>query len=117
VRDIFPSGVAFECLVLYRTLKIDKIQVVIYVQFRTLARIVGRICRSEDWGFVYLTGDTSLDHRTKAIKKFRDDPDVRILIAGLKCGGLGYVFFYPTLIQISTFSLSQMNSNIENMLT
>lgn len=65
---------------------------VIYVQFRTLARIVGRICNAEEWGFLYLTGDSSLEHRQKAIKRFRDDESAKILVAGLKCGGLGYVF-------------------------
>ncbi|KAI6708159.1 hypothetical protein JHW43_009312 [Diplocarpon mali] len=67
-------------------------KVVIYVQFRTLARIVGRICESEGWGFVYLTGDSSLEHRTKVIKHFRDSPETMILISGLKCGGLGLNF-------------------------
>lgn len=66
----------------------------IYVQFRTLARIIGRLCTSENWGFVYLTGDASLEHRTKAIKMFKDSTTVKILIAGLKCGGLGYVPFF-----------------------
>lgn len=70
----------------------DFSQVVIYVQFRTLARIIGRICNGEGWGFLYLTGDSSLEHRDRAIKRFRDDDDAKILIAGLKCGGLGYVF-------------------------
>ncbi|KAI9051714.1 hypothetical protein LZ554_004754 [Drepanopeziza brunnea f. sp. 'monogermtubi'] len=67
-------------------------KVVIYVQFRTLARIVGRICESEGWGFLYLTGDSSLEHRTRAIKHFRDNDEAKILIAGLKCGGLGLNF-------------------------
>ncbi|KAL2066010.1 hypothetical protein VTL71DRAFT_2081 [Oculimacula yallundae] len=67
-------------------------KVVIYVQFRTLARIVGRICNAERWGFLYLTGDSSLEHREKAIKRFRDDDEAKILVAGLKCGGLGLNF-------------------------
>ncbi|TAQ90570.1 hypothetical protein B7494_g1097 [Chlorociboria aeruginascens] len=67
-------------------------KVVIYVQFRTLARIIGRMCKRERWGFLYMTGDSSLEHRTKASRKFRDDPDIKILIAGLKCGGLGLNF-------------------------
>lgn len=64
-------------------------QVVIYVQFRLLARIVGRICNAEAWGFLYLTGDTSLDQRAEVVKMFRDDDSIKILVAGLKCGGLG----------------------------
>ncbi len=70
-------------------LTISSLQIVIYVQFRQFARIIGRICNAEKWGFLYLTGDTSIEHRAKAIKRFRDDEDVKILVAGLKCGGLG----------------------------
>jgi SNF2 family DNA or RNA helicase len=61
------------------------------VQFRQLARIVGRICNSESWPFLYLTGDRNLDDRSRVIGRFRDDKSIKILIAGLKCGGLGYV--------------------------
>lgn len=67
-------------------------KVVIYVQFRTLARIIGRMCAAEGWGFLYLTGDASLEHRTKAVKEFRIQDNIQILIAGLKCGGLGLNF-------------------------
>ncbi|CAD6448459.1 19c1cb6b-239e-4802-8012-564b4d8d53ef [Sclerotinia trifoliorum] len=67
-------------------------KVVIYVQFRTLARIIGRMCAAEGWGFLYLTGDASLEHRSKAIKEFRVQDNIQILIAGLKCGGLGLNF-------------------------
>ncbi|TGO68172.1 hypothetical protein BOTNAR_0029g00400 [Botryotinia narcissicola] len=67
-------------------------KVVIYVQFRTLARIIGRMCEAEGWGFLYLTGDASLEHRSKATKAFRNRDDIQILIAGLKCGGLGLNF-------------------------
>jgi hypothetical protein len=65
---------------------------VIYAQFRLLIRIIGRMCKKENWKFVYLTGDTSLDHRTEAVNVFRDKEDVKILIAGLRCGGLGLNF-------------------------
>lgn len=67
-------------------------QVVIYVQFRLLARIIGRMCKAENWGILYLTGDASLEHRGKVVKEFRTNDDVQILIAGLKCGGLGLNF-------------------------
>jgi Helicase conserved C-terminal domain len=50
------------------------------------------MCKKEGWKFVYLTGDTLSDHRTNAVRLFRDKEDVKILIAGLKCGGLGLNF-------------------------
>jgi hypothetical protein len=46
------------------------------------------MCKKEHWKFVYLTGDAPLEHRTNAISMFREKDDVRILIAGLRCGGL-----------------------------
>lgn len=64
----------------------------IYVQFRLCARIIGRMCKKEGWKFLYLTGDTTLDHRSKVVKMFRDKEEVKILIAGLRCGGLGLNF-------------------------
>ncbi|TVY33570.1 putative ATP-dependent helicase, partial [Lachnellula subtilissima] len=67
-------------------------KVVIYVQFRLLACIIGRMCASEGWGFLYLSGDCSLEHRTKATRMFRDDPNIKILVSGLKCGGVGLNF-------------------------
>lgn len=66
------------------------------MQFRQLARLVGRICNSESWPFLYLTGDRNLDDRSRVISRFRDDKSIKILIAGLKCGGLGYVSFLST---------------------
>lgn len=83
------------------------VKVVIYVQFRQLARIVGRICQSEGWPFLYLTGDRPLDDRSKIIARFRDDKNIKILVAGLKCGGLGYVCF-------SLIPNSMMPSSIDN---
>jgi SNF2 family DNA or RNA helicase len=50
------------------------------------------MCDAEGWGFLYLTGECSLEHRSKVVKIFREDDDVKILISGLKCGGLGLNF-------------------------
>ena len=50
------------------------------------------MCNKEGWKFVYLTGDTTLDHRSNVVKIFREREDVKILIAGLRCGGLGLNF-------------------------
>lgn len=93
-------------------------KVVIYTQFRTLARIIGRMCKQEAWGFLYLTGDASLAHRSKVIKMFREDESIMILIAGLKCGGVGYVIF-PTvtpgilyLLTSTTVSISPLQTGV-----
>ncbi|EHK98685.1 putative DNA repair protein RAD5 [Glarea lozoyensis 74030] len=64
-------------------------KIVIYVQFRILARIVGRLCNQEKWPFLYYTGDCPPALRAKTITEFTTNPQIRILISGLKCGGLG----------------------------
>lgn len=68
---------------------IGKLQVVIYCQFRQLQRIIGRMCNQEKWSFVYYTGDITHEHRTKVEDEFKHNPEIMIMIAGLKCGGLG----------------------------
>ncbi|RAL65691.1 hypothetical protein DID88_005359 [Monilinia fructigena] len=66
---LIPSAktTALKALLLKAFQEAPDDKVVIYVQFRTLARIIGRMCTAEGWGFLYLTGDASLDHRNKAI--------------------------------------------------
>lgn len=64
-------------------------KVVIFTQFRLMARIIGRICGQEKWSFVYFTGDMRLKQRDEAIRRFKTNPDTKIMIAGLKCGGTG----------------------------
>lgn len=34
-------------------------------------------------------GDMTTKQRQKAVEKFRDDKTINVMIAGLKCGGLG----------------------------
>ena len=64
-------------------------QVVVFSQFRLLQRIIGRIAESEGWQFLYYTGDSRDEHRAKVVNMFHTDPDIKLLIAGLKCGGQG----------------------------
>jgi len=63
--------------------------VVVYTQFRLLSKIVGRIAEAEGWKFLYYSGDASDDVRTKAVQEFHSNPDIKLMIAGLKCGGQG----------------------------
>ncbi|OWP06528.1 hypothetical protein B2J93_7078 [Marssonina coronariae] len=34
-------------------------------------------------------GDTTAKQREETIAEFRDDPTIKIVVAGFKCGGLG----------------------------
>ncbi|RDW69265.1 hypothetical protein BP6252_08285 [Coleophoma cylindrospora] len=64
-------------------------KVVVFTQFRLLSKLVGRIAAQEKWEFLYYSGDASDQHRTKVIDEFYNNPRIKLLIAGLKCGGQG----------------------------
>lgn len=88
---LLPSAKTIACkaelLRIFHSNPEDK--VLIFTQFRVSARILGRICSQEGWGFVYFTGDMSGPQRYEAVKQFHKDDSIRIMIAGLKCGGVG----------------------------
>lgn len=66
------------------------VKIIVYSQFIPMLNVLGRICHTEKWGFEKYTGGMSHDSREKAIKNFGDPTkDKRILLASLKCGGLG----------------------------
>jgi SNF2 family DNA or RNA helicase len=62
-------------------------KILIFTQFRLVVKIIALVCDGEEWGNVSFTGDMGQDQRYEAINRFHKDPDVRIMIAGLKCGG------------------------------
>ncbi|KAL5399978.1 hypothetical protein PMIN06_012687 [Paraphaeosphaeria minitans] len=66
-----------------------KVKVIIYTQFLAMIRIIGKICTEEGWRTEEYHGKMSHDARDKAIKHFADDAGVQILLASLRCGGLG----------------------------
>jgi SNF2 family DNA or RNA helicase len=61
----------------------------IFVQFRGMIKIFRRICAEKGWGHTYFNGEMSFDARDMAIKKFTEDPDIKVMIAGMKAGGVG----------------------------
>ncbi|KFY43882.1 hypothetical protein V495_03733 [Pseudogymnoascus sp. VKM F-4514 (FW-929)] len=64
-------------------------KILIFTQFRMMTRIVGLICEKEGWGHVFFTGDMNMKQRTHSVEKFHTDKKVKIMIAVLKCGGVG----------------------------
>ncbi|KAK4619062.1 DNA repair protein RAD5 [Fulvia fulva] len=65
-------------------------KIIIYTQFIPLVRILAKICQTEGWKYVKYTGQESHDTRQKNIEEFADpNKQVRIMLASLKCGGLG----------------------------
>lgn len=90
-------------------------KVLIFTQFRMMARLVGMVCNHENWEHVYFTvsalitrkqlgisctlsrtraaltlipqGDMNIEQRHNAVKQFHQEKAIRIMIASLKCGG------------------------------
>lgn len=55
-------------------------KVVVFTNFLESARLLGERLKKEKIGYVTIIGSTSEKKREEAIKKFREDPDVKVLI-------------------------------------
>ena len=64
-------------------------KILIFTQFLGMVAIFNRICRTENWGSVTFTGTQSFENRDRALARFAEDPDCKIMIASLRSGGSG----------------------------
>jgi SNF2 family DNA or RNA helicase len=82
-------------------------KIIVFTQWRTFAATLGRFLESAKIPFVYYTvwvgeycdngstcllvvyGDRTPKNRTKSVNRFETDPDVNVMVSGLKCGGVG----------------------------
>ena len=64
-------------------------KIIIYTQFLGLGRILAKICEAEEWGYVPFNGKMTIDARSRAIERFKDEPETFIMICSLKAGGVG----------------------------
>lgn len=67
----------------------DKQKIIIYTQFIGMIKILSRVAQSEGWGICTYHGKMAHDARSKSIADFGDDPSKKLLLASLKCGGMG----------------------------
>ncbi|OAG09882.1 uncharacterized protein CC84DRAFT_1160928 [Paraphaeosphaeria sporulosa] len=65
------------------------VKVIIYTQFLAMIRIIRKMCTEEHWGTEEYHGKMSHEARDKAIQHFANDAGVQVLLASLRCGGLG----------------------------
>ncbi|KIW44355.1 uncharacterized protein PV06_05369 [Exophiala oligosperma] len=89
--QVLPSAklTATKAAILNWREKNESDKIIIYTQFLGLCRILARMCEAEGWGYVNFNGKMTLEAREKAIDKFRDKPEVCIMICSLKAGGIG----------------------------
>lgn len=64
-------------------------KIIIFSQFHMMMKIIGLICRQNEWKFCTYHGKMSTMDRDKSLEVFGNDPNIKILIASLKCGGIG----------------------------
>lgn len=62
---------------------------IIFSQFISMLKVLGRVANAEGWDYKYFVGTMTMDQREKAINEFRGDPNIKLMLASLKCGGLG----------------------------
>lgn len=80
---------AFKSQILEWLAEDPEVKIIVYSQWLSMLRILGRICVTEGWEFCRYSGDMSHESRGNSIEEFRDNKKKRILLASLKAGGLG----------------------------
>ena len=89
--SLLPSAktLAIKAQVLNWIATSPKEKIIIFSQFHGMIQILGRICTDEGWDYCQYHGKMTHDARDKAIQTFADEESKIILIASLKCGGIG----------------------------
>jgi SNF2 family DNA or RNA helicase len=89
--EVLPSAksLAVKAQVLEWIAEEPDVKIIIYTQWIPMIRILSKVAQTEGWDYCTYSGQMSHDLRDKAIREFTDIPEKRLLIASLKCGGLG----------------------------
>ncbi|OCK77547.1 hypothetical protein K432DRAFT_358416 [Lepidopterella palustris CBS 459.81] len=89
--SVLPSAktLAIKAQVLNWLAQDPKVKIIIYTQFLAIIRILVKICNQEGWEYCEYHGNMSFGSRDKAIREFADNSEKKILLASLRCGGLG----------------------------
>ncbi|KAF5870203.1 putative dna repair helicase protein [Botrytis fragariae] len=66
-----------------------KEKIIIYTQWKMVSTIIGRMLEKENFNFLYYSGDMTQKTRSEVIRLYKMNPKVKILVSGLKCGGVG----------------------------
>jgi len=66
-----------------------KDKVIVFTQFRHFQVMIGGVLEKLGIKFVYFSGDMITKQRENAIEEMKIGDKVQLMVAGLKCGGLG----------------------------
>ena len=64
-------------------------KIIIFSQFHMIMQVLEKACQKKKWKYCTYHGKMSHQARDKAIKEFSEDIEMKIMIASLKCGGVG----------------------------
>ncbi|RMZ72733.1 hypothetical protein GMOD_00007755 [Pyrenophora seminiperda CCB06] len=91
--DVLPSAktIAVKSQILNWQQEKGNVKVIVYTQFLAMIRILGRVLDKEGWKYeeTQYHGSMSLKKRDDAIGAFANNRGPMILLASLRCGGLG----------------------------
>ncbi|KAI2479565.1 HepA Superfamily II DNA-RNA helicase [Pyrenophora tritici-repentis] len=89
--DVLPSAktIAVKSQILNWQKEKADVKIIVYTQFLAMIRILKRVFATEGWTCEEYHGKMSLKKRDDAIAAFADTAGPVILLASLRCGGLG----------------------------
>ena len=64
-------------------------KIIIFSQFHMIMQILEKVCQKKNWKYCTYNGKMSHQARDQAIKEFTEDGNMKIMVASLKCGGVG----------------------------
>lgn len=90
-NDILPSAktLAIKAQIINWLQEDPNMKIIIYTQFKAMIRILSKVCSAEKWKYSTYHGGKSHEARDLAIQEFSENPDMRIMLASLRCGGVG----------------------------
>ena len=64
-------------------------KIIIFSQFHMIMQILEKVCQKKNWKYCTYHGKMSHKARDKVITEFAKNNEMKIMIASLKCGGIG----------------------------
>ena len=64
-------------------------KIIIFSQFHMIMQILEKLCQKKEWKYCTYHGKMSHQTRDQVINDFTEDAEMKIMIASLKCGGVG----------------------------
>ncbi|KAH7182523.1 SNF2 family N-terminal domain-containing protein [Fusarium flagelliforme] len=76
-------------------------KIIVFIEFTITAKALGCILEKMGLGFLYYNQiATTQTKKDKAVKEFQETPEIRILVASMKCGGTGLNLQIANLVLI-----------------